>query len=1098
MAKPLEQTSQKRAFVVLAALIALSTAWAVWDEVVARRPWKQHQREFFQLAERHLRADRQRAEKRLQAPGAQQKREAARAELQAARQAMSGSPEQRRAYDAIVAAEEKARQDEAEAKLYLGFDKSEADAIYYQLREARHEGSREELALKGRLEAQEKEIARRAKILADATRSRQAAAEARRTFQKRVDDAQARLDALEKPVQEIDKRLAVFSSFTGTLPAIEQVWIRGLPNSWGADSVDRCQSCHAAVDRAGFSAPWEVLEAREAGMGPSDFRIQYGVDEELAEAYQAVQERICEKIPLPSAIVPVGGNPVVAEAPPPDEAAATACRPVERYRRWLEMSRAYCGASQRWLARTGFVRKDRGGAPLPPPGAEGPRVQAMKGHGQDHEAAGDDGLARVASACASPELVEAFEAAEKADPYDVKPVFRTHPRRFELLTRAHPPEKFGCTVCHGGQGAQTKGVAGRPFAHGADDHHWNDPLTEEVRVLGQKFKGAFVEAKCEKCHREELTVNRAPLLTRGKKLFVEAGCWGCHPTDGYNDLPRRGPALTSLESKTSPGWLQTWIAYPRGWRPHTRMPNFWPGAVDPQSVPRLGGESDEQVKARHVGLREQEVAQITAYLWVSSQPASLPRPPARAGSPARGKEIFDTVGCRACHVAEQGSAARRSEASATRDYAPNLWNVGDKATPEWIYGWIKNPRAQWIETKMPDLRLSDEEAAHVTAWLSSLRSGRSYPTPPDYAPEQRPALEKQAAAGKVLIAKYGCSGCHAIRGFENAQKIATELGEHGRKDPRLLDFGDVRWFTEEPLHRQTYVNFVWTKLHTPRIYGYELVETRMPQFDLSDDEALALLTFLKGQTGERDRIPRELLPGIDGPKLAVLTGERLVFWNGCRNCHEVERRGGVVRDLFRASTQSYAPPILTGEGAKVQPGWLFSFLKEPSPLRPWLQIRMPTFHFSDDDAGTLVKYFASASGKSFPYLTVDVPRPTGQRAQETLTLFRDLQCTKCHVVGKLGPKQDPRSAAPDFLLARRRLRPDWIPLWLRNPNALMEGTRMPSFWDMEPSAEAPHKALGGDKQAQMEALRDLLMHLGEPGLSPAPAPRLSAVPPPRG
>jgi mono/diheme cytochrome c family protein len=229
-------------------------------------------------------------------------------------------------------------------------------------------------------------------------------------------------------------------------------------------------------------------------------------------------------------------------------------------------------------------------------------------------------------------------------------------------------------------------------------------------------------------------------------------------------------------------------------------------------------------------------------------------------------------------------------------------------------------------------------------------------------------------------------------------------------------------------------------------------------------------------------MPRELVPGLDGPKLAVLTGERLVFWNGCRNCHEVERRGGVVRDLFNEDNQSYAPPILTGEGAKVQPPWLYGFLKAPTPLRPWLRIRMPTFHFADEDAGTLVKYFASASLKSFPYLTVDVPAPSPARAREALELFGALQCTKCHVVGKLAPKQDPGSAAPDFLLAKRRLRPEWIPLWLRNPNALMEGTRMPSFWDPDPSAEAPHKAFGGDKQAQMEALRDLLMHLGEPGL----------------
>jgi hypothetical protein len=150
---------------------------------------------------------------------------------------------------------------------------------------------------------------------------------------------------------------------------------------------------------------------------------------------------------------------------------------------------------------------------------------------------------------------------------------------------------------------------------------------------------------------------------------------------------------------------------------------------------------------------------------------------------------------------------------------------------------------------------------------------------------------------------------------------------------------------------------------------------------------------------------------------------------------------------------------------------------------------MPTFHFSDDDAATLVKYFASASRKSFPYVTVDLAPLAPERAREAKALFAKLQCTKCHVVGKLRPKQDPRSAAPDFMLARQRLRPEWIPLWLRDPNALMEGTRMPSFWDMAPDAPAPHEAFGKDKQAQMEALRDLLMHLGEPGLE------LSATPP---
>ena len=44
-----------------------------------------------------------------------------------------------------------------------------------------------------------------------------------------------------------------------------------------------------------------------------------------------------------------------------------------------------------------------------------------------------------------------------------------------------------------------------------------------------------------------------------------------------------------------------------------------------------------------------------------------------------------------------------------------------------------------------------------------------------------------------------------------------------------------------------------------------------------------------------------------------------------------------------------APPNLLGEGQKVQQHWLFNFLKAPTPIRPWLKVRMPTFGLSDDE-----------------------------------------------------------------------------------------------------------------------------------------------------
>ena len=1085
--RPLELQSLKWPFVGLAVLLALTTGWAVYDEVFPRRPWKNYQREFFKLDKDHLEADRARAEKRLEDPATRAQLQAAEAEHKQASDAISGNPEQRKAYDAAVNADEDARVKEAEAKLYLGFEKSEADAIYYKVREARHEGQvKEEEELQKRFNAANGKIEAKTRIYNDMIARHQQASATRLEFVRRRDEAQAKIDAFRKPIADIDKRLETFSGL-GKFPQMEQYWVENLKNSWGAQTVDRCQNCHVAVNKGGFSAPYEVLDAKKANLPETEFKAQFAIDKEVVDTYQSIHDKLCEDVPVAPAGIPIGGAPSAAEPAPMDPAAATECRSPDAWKKWMEMAAAYCGPDGRWLAKTKVVLKDKAGAVIADPKAEwkgmarNPAREAME-EKEDAPAAESS----VAQACSDKDTVAAFEDAAKANPFDVKPVFRTHPHRFELLVKSHPPETFGCTTCHGGEGSQTKGVEHHAFRHGMDDHDWNDPLTDEIKVMGRKYKGAFMQSKCDKCHYQEINVTYASTLSKGKKLFTDVGCWGCHPIEGYNELPRRGPTLLTIGSKTTPGWLHTWIAYPKGWRPGTRMPNFWPGALQADAVPHAldahaaphpEGLSDEQVLTDHKKLREEEVSAISAYLWTKSEPAKLFADEAPAGDAAKGKETFDTVGCRACHVYEKGSDARRSEGSKERDYAPNLWNVADKAKPEWVYSWVKNPKAMWPETKMPDLRLSDAEAANITAFLMTLKSEDKYPEPAGYKPDERAQLEKTAGTGKVLIAKYGCFGCHNIKGFESAQKIGTELTEHGKKDANLLDFGDVKYFTENPKHRQTYPNWVWEKLHVPRIFAYERVETKMPQFDFTDDEALSILTFLKGQTGERPIA--EYQTGQTPQKAAVAQGEKLVFWNGCRQCHIVEKRGGAVRDQYNEDTQSFAPPVLTGEGAKVQPAWLFTFLKGPYPLRPWLQIRMPTFHFNDQDATDVVHYFAAASSKSFPYLTAEADQPTGARLQQSEQLFKELQCINCHVVGALRTGQDPGSAAPNLLLAKDRLRPDWIPLWLKNPQSLLDGTRMPSFWDFTDEAHptSPSKAFDGDARKQIDALRDYLMHL---------------------
>ena len=115
---------------------------------------------------------------------------------------------------------------------------------------------------------------------------------------------------------------------------------------------------------------------------------------------------------------------------------------------------------------------------------------------------------------------------------------------------------------------------------------------------------------------------------------------------------------------------------------------------------------------------------------------------------------------------------------------------------------------------MPSLRLTDEEAADVSAYLASLKNPEweKKPLPQiDQAALDSVALEllrnnstdieareklkgmsldqKNLYVGERLISRYGCFGCHSIPKFENAQPIGTELTEAGSKILAQFDFG---------------------------------------------------------------------------------------------------------------------------------------------------------------------------------------------------------------------------------------------------------------------------------------------------------------------
>jgi hypothetical protein len=532
--------------------------------------------------------------------------------------------------------------------------------------------------------------------------------------------------------------------------------------------------------------------------------------------------------------------------------------------------------------------------------------------------------------------------------------FNSHPRMdlFVGSMSPHTIQRFGCTVCHEGQGSATefKWVSHTPNDPGQEaqwvkehgwfnNHHWIYPMQP----------ARFAESTCLKCHHNVVELEAsskfdeppAPQLMAGYHLIRQYGCYGCHEINGYNGPDKRigpdmrlepnyfaaaaqlktdpnftqlsadqkkwvetliqhpeqeaqrhqlleflkndakaeesvlgenshsmisvledqetpgtfrksGPSLRHVSTKVGAEWLYDWIRDPTHFRPSTRMPRFF-GLWD--HLDDVPGERQDSQRYEPI-----EILGLVTYLMKSSQPVemispgdALPEQP-EEDQIARGKLLFETRGCLACHQHQDFPVGKAT-------HGPELSNLGDKFrsqdTPDarkWLYTWLKNPNLYHPRTKMPDLLLdpikhadgtTTDPAADIAAYLLSSSTGweisaqtKAGLTAKDddlnslVKEHLRTKLYRQDAddavdAGKIpaelaknltgaelflagemsqenkliyighkTIAKYGCYACHDIPGFEGDKPIGTGLADWGRKDPSRLAFEHIAEYIE--------------------------------------------------------------------------------------------------------------------------------------------------------------------------------------------------------------------------------------------------------------------------------------------------------------
>ncbi len=322
----------------------------------------------------------------------------------------------------------------------------------------------------------------------------------------------------------------------------------------------------------------------------------------------------------------------------------------------------------------------------------------------------------------------------------------------------HDLTKIGCVVCHDGNGRATE----KSDAHG-EFHDWYAP-----RLIGVQ-----AQANCAQCHDTAgRDLRGADIFNRGKRLFIERGCYTCHTIRGVSS-GKSAPDLSDAGGKFDLLYLMESMMDPTANTAVSAMPLFsW---VMTQT---------EDVTALALYLKGQRLRKYrdpaTAPIGMSGakpQFASFETPSLDVG-----RQIFTGIsdrefpvkgGCINCHAYRGADGTLQGGNS-----GPDLTMTYRARGADFIKNHVRNPRGDVMDSPMPLFAsiLGEAELESIIRFLESFTYRLDAGRPPD---------------GSRLYETY-CLSCHGenLDGRGDLAKILDPLPRNLTKTHFLTTYRD--------------------------------------------------------------------------------------------------------------------------------------------------------------------------------------------------------------------------------------------------------------------------------------------------------------------